>query len=426
MEDFSTRSVCVRDNGLFVSLAIALSKYFGKVYYTTPWRESAFPKSNARMIGQGIPNVEWIDDIYDVKDNADLFCFPDCYSSSLQLHFANDLGKRVWGSKNGDELEIYRENSKILYKKLGLPVGKFRVIIGLDELRNYLKSNDNVWVKIEETRGDMESFHSKNYKLIEPRLDELEHNLGALKKIQKFIVEDSIDNAVESGIDTYSVDGQLPDKAMVGIEIKDKGYVGIVREYKSLPFSITQFCDTIAPILNKYKYRNFFSTENRILKDGTSYMNDFCARQGSPPSELYLYMLNNLADIVWYGGEGELVQPDYKYKYGAEVLIQSSWADKNWQAIEFPKEVSDNVILRNMSIIEGRYYAMPQVVNIPEIGGVVAGGNSIEEASDNVKKICDKVEGYYLEMFCESLDKAQEEIDKLSEFGIDIVGGNNV
>lgn len=419
MEDFSNKSVCIRDNGLFVSLAIALSKRFGKVYYTTPWRESAFPKSNARMIGQGIPGVEWIEDIYDVK--ADLYCFPDCYSSSLQMHLV-DVGKRVWGSRCGDELEIYREDAKKLFKKLGLPVGKYEVVYGLDKLREYLKAHDNVWVKNEETRGDMESFHSKNYKLIEPRLDELEHNLGALKLIHKFVVEDSIDNAVETGIDTYTVDGQFPNKSMVGIEIKDKGYVGIVREYKSLPLQITQFCDTLAPIFEKYQYRNFFSTENRVVRNGTSYMNDFCARQGSPPSELYLYMLKNLAEIIWYGAEGELVEPEYSNKYGAEVLIQSAWADKNWQAVEFPKEVKDNVILRNMSIIKGKYYAMPQAVCIPEIGGVVADGSTIEEAIKKVKAICDKVEGYYLEMFCESLDRAQDEISKLSEFGINLIG----
>ena len=54
MDDYSNKSVCVYDNGLFVSLAQRLSESFGRVYYTTPWEASAFPRSNARLIGQGI------------------------------------------------------------------------------------------------------------------------------------------------------------------------------------------------------------------------------------------------------------------------------------------------------------------------------------------------------------------------------------
>jgi hypothetical protein len=372
------------------------------------------------LIGQGVPGIEWVEDIFDVKDKADLFCFPDCYSGPLQEHFAEDLEKRVFGSKRGDDLELYREASKQHFEKLKLPVGKYKVIYGLEELRKYLKSHENQYVKIEVTRGDMESFHAKNYRLIEPKLDELDHNLGALTKVQKFIVEDAIDDAVETGIDTYSIDGQYPDKAMVGIEIKDKGYIALIKEYKKLPKVITEFTEAIAPTLQQYKYRNFFSTENRVKKDKTSYMNDFCARMGSPPSELYLYMLKNLPDIVWYGAEGELVNPIYSKPFGAEVLIQSAWADKNWQAVEFPKEIDDNVKLRNLSVIKDKYYAMPQAVSIPEIGAVVADGNTIEEAIKKVKEYCDQVEGYYLEMFCDSLDKAQEELEHLREFGIDL------
>jgi len=71
-----------------------------------------------------------------------------------------------------------------------------------------------------------------------------------------------------------------------------------------------------------------------------------------------------------------------------------------------------------MTMIEGKYYAMPQAVGIPEIGAVIADGNTIEEAIKKVKECCEKVEGYYLEMFCNSLDDAQKEFDHLEEFGI--------
>jgi hypothetical protein len=62
-------------------------------------------------------------------------------------------------------------------------------------LRKHLKANDDQWVKISGTRGDMETFGAKSYEKVEPRLDELEHNLGALKKVMKFTVEQGINDA---------------------------------------------------------------------------------------------------------------------------------------------------------------------------------------------------------------------------------------
>ena len=55
--DYSNKTVCVLDQGLFVELAVTLAKVFGKVYYWFPW-QSAFPKSNSLLVGKGIPNVE--------------------------------------------------------------------------------------------------------------------------------------------------------------------------------------------------------------------------------------------------------------------------------------------------------------------------------------------------------------------------------
>jgi hypothetical protein len=417
--DLSNKHCRVYDNGLFVSTAIALSKYFEKVSYTVPWNASGFPKSTARLIGQGVKGIEWVEDIFDDLNSVDLFVFPDCYAGYLQEHLVS-LGKLVWGSRRGDELELLREDAKKHFKMLGLPVGKYEVIYGLKKLREYLKTHDNQWVKIETTRGDMETFHAKNYELIEPKLDELEHNLGKLKDIIKFIVEDSIDHAVETGIDTFAVDNFLPKTVMVGIEIKDKSYLATIRDYKKLPFAITQFPEAIRETLKAYNYRNFYSTENRVIRNGTSYMNDFCGRQGSPPSELYLKMITNLGDIVWSGAQGELVEPEWSARYAAEVLIQSSWADRNWQAVQFPKELDDNVVLRNLTVIHDKHYAMPQAVGIPEIGAVVATGDTKEEAVKKVKECCEKVEGYYLEMFCDSLDTADEELSKLKKFGINL------
>jgi len=411
---YSTKSVLVIDCGLFVELAVTLSKSFGKVWYYSPWT-SAFPKSNQRLVGDGIPGVMRCNNPWDILDEVDLFVFPDVYEGPLQVYL-DSKGKRVWGSRKGENLELYRDWSKEYMSKAGLDIGKYEVAVGMDALRKMLKARPNVWVKINITRGDMESFYSKNYNLIEPRLDELEYSLGAKKDKMEFFVEDSIDDAVEVGYDGYCVDGQFPSIAMWGLEIKDRGYVGFVTKDTRQPLQITDTNQKLSSILKKFKYRNFFSTEMRVTKDGTAYPIDVCARLSSPPGELIQAMYENLPDIIWNGAEGKLVEPLIAGKFGVEVMIHSSWADKNWEAVQFPKSIRDNVKFRNLTIINNKYYVVPQAVGLPEIGAVVAVGNTLEDAVAKAREYCKQVEGYFITCCVESLDEAETEMAKLKSY----------
>lgn len=414
--DHSSHSCLVYDQGLFVEIAATLSKSFGKVYYFMPW-VSAFPKSNSLLVGKGMPNVERVDDIWNV--NPDLWVFPDVYDGGLQIHL-EELGKRVWGSRMGEELELYRPESKHFLKSTGFSVGKYGVVCGLDALRKALKAKDNVWVKISRTRGDMETFYSSNYKNIEPRLDELEHVLGAKKKNMKFVVEASIEDAVEIGYDGYSIDGKFPGSAMVGIEVKNKGYLGHFQKSSDMPEQIQKINNMMAPALKEFGYKNFFTIEARITKDGTPWVIDPCCRFGSPPGELVQLMYTNLADIFWHGAEGELIDPVPAGEWGAELLIHSSWADKNWLAVHFPESIRDSIKFRNFTIIDGEYYIVPQSVGLSEIGAIVAVGKTSEEVSDKVQKLAAQVEGYVLDVFPDSLQEADKEIAKLKEYGIEL------
>jgi len=803
--DLKTKTVMVIDNGIFVEFAKTLSKHFKKVYYFMNW-VNAFPKSNPYIVGEGVEGIERVNYMWDYFDEVDLFVFPDVYYGDLQLHLQS-LGKLVWGARKGEEMELYRDNMKEYMKSVGEYVTPYKVITGLDNLREYLKNNENVWVKQNVTRGDFESFHSINYENIEPLLDELEHNLGAVKYIKEFIVEDAYDNAVETGVDMYTVDGKYPNKTLAGIEVKDCyddqtevltdegwklfknlnrsekiftlrindgtgyiksefqkptdyierdyngelvsiekdtvslritpthnllvrdgiqnenaeyvswatlekgrvygkestfkrgkqvlrlqkaidvinrnkrfslfqprptlitdfdegrlknsyftiggkkirkiwmaqfmglylsegsvkkivgkkgdsyyinisqfkyvnefcemlkkmpftftkvksgfncydsalgkylydfgkakdkfipdwikksgkniinsfldayclgdgsfsynykkirkdstiynenytrrrmisryfytsskrmaddlqellvkiggvslsridkeyynnkenrlcnmygvqeklinrknyifpkdvnylqysgkvycvtvpngiimirrngksmwcgncGYIGKIVKYDSLSPKITGYNDKISEAFNKYGYKGFFSTEIRISKDKPPYMLDKCSRAGSPPSELYQLMYKNLAEIVWYGASGFLIDPITECKFGVEALIHSSWADKNWQAVSFPKKYRDNIKLRNACVIEGKYYCVPQTYGIAEIGAIVAEDNTLEGAIEKVMEISEQVKGYYIDIKTESFNQAKEEFEKLEKMGIKIL-----
>jgi hypothetical protein len=305
-------------------------------------------------------------------------------------------------------------------KSLGIPIGPYKVVTGLDALRGHLQEHDDQYVKISRSRGDMETFRSKNYRLIEPRLDELEHSLGAMKKIMQFVVEDAIPDAVEIGYDGYCIDGRFPKQAMWGIEVKDKSFVMQCAPYNALPKQVRSVNEKMAGTLKNFGYRGFISSELRVTKDGIGYAIDPCARAGSPPSELYQIMVKNWSDILWEGAEGVLVEPEFVAKWGAELLLLSSWATKNWQAVEFPPSLRENVKLRQLTVIEGKYYFVPQMSDMPEIGAVVATGNTMEAAIKECKRIAGLVEGHYVEVIDGSLDEASAEFEKLAKFGIQV------
>jgi hypothetical protein len=168
MASHKSRTVLVYDNGLFVELAITLSKDFGRVLYYSPW-ESGYPRSNALRIGEGIKGVERVSSIWPHVDEVDLFVFPDVYGGALQQHLT-DMGK-----------------------------------------------------------------------------------------------------------------GKFPKGAMLGVEVKDKCYVGKTMRYAALPEEVRAVNEKLASTLKQYRYRGFISLELRSTPDGKAYLIDPCARRGSPP-----------------------------------------------------------------------------------------------------------------------------------------------
>ena len=113
------------------------------------------------------------------------------------------------------------------------------------------------------------------------------------------------------------------------------------------------------------------------------------------------------------------MEPKYKATWGAELLIHSSWAgERNWQAIDIPKDARDFVKLRNAVELDSRLYIVPDKGGVPEIGAVVGFGNTKEAAIKHCRENAAKLEGYYIEVYEDSLDEADGEIKELAEYGI--------
>jgi hypothetical protein len=223
LKDPSEVVALVVGGGLSVEIALKLAKTFSTVYYCVPCK---FASANVRLaqIGCGMDDIEVVDSIYGSHfDDVDLFVFPDTGFGAEQEHLVK-CGKTVWGARTGECMELQREGMKEILSALDLPVGEFSHVKGMDNLRAFLKENEDVWVKSDKYRGAFETFYSKNYKMVEPKLDEVEFKLGAFKRLIEFTVEKNLPDRVEVGTNCWAItddDGvcHYPDLLISGIII---------------------------------------------------------------------------------------------------------------------------------------------------------------------------------------------------------------
>jgi phosphoribosylamine-glycine ligase len=424
MTDFADKACLVVDHGLFPALAERLGRDM-ETFYAPIWSQG-FPTYHVTDVGKELPGVSHIEDVWNFlskfkgSKNDLLVVFPDILDGGWQEYLRSE-GWRVWGSGNGDQLEIYRNFFKEMVKAVGLPVAPYKLIRGMSNLRAYLKENDDKFVKLScKLRGIMETWHHKTYWQSEPRLDELEHKLGMKKGETDFIVEDEIPTKFEIGGDTYCVRSQFPKRVLNGAEAKDVAYGAVVQDYDDLPEAIRAVQEAMAPVLEKYNYRNFFSTEIRIAEDETPHFIDSTCRQPSPGGECEHELYENLAEIMWAGAGGDLVEPDIVSPYAVQAIIYSDRADEEWQPVDFPESIRQWVKLFYHRRKDGHDYVMPQTTKMNEIGSVVALGDSFEEAAKLCKERSEQISGDKICVKVEEIDGVIDEFKALEKHGISI------
>lgn len=418
MSKLGTKSVLIYDHKLEVSLAECLARDFGKVMYHSPWNDT-FPQKKNALIGSGLENVERVNNFWDHVDEADIIVFPWLGDGDIQAHL-EDMGKKVWGSRRGDQLELNREGLMKLMKKLGLPVIDHDIIKGMDALREYIKSHKDIWVKSSKYRGDLETFHAVNYDYISTELDEIERELGAWKKLQKFLCEPNMPDCVEIGYDGYNIDGKFPDKTFIGLEVKDLGFVSKMTDYRKIPEPVLKFNDAITPYLKKWGYKGKISTETRINQQKVGFTTDITCREASPPGELMQLQFTNLPEIIFEGANGNCIDPIPKDKFGVELIIGCHYAEDKTLPVQFPEKYKENIKLKSYMKLDKTYYVIPGNIKQDEIGAIVATGDTLEEACDKAEEVASHLRASYIDIPFDALEKAQKELDKLKEFGYDI------
>ena len=114
--NFKDKKALIYDHGTFVSLAERLAQDFGEVGYFSPYN-SSFPSSNATYIGHGLKGVTRVNNFFDYVEKADIVIFPDVGDGDIQEYLVSK-GKRVMGSRKGEDMELYREDMKEFMKSV--------------------------------------------------------------------------------------------------------------------------------------------------------------------------------------------------------------------------------------------------------------------------------------------------------------------
>ena len=428
MTDLSKLTCTLYDYGNNVALAERLSREFGRVLYFRPWEDSS-PESLRKSVGDGLEKVERVLDFFDpeVLHHSDLFIFPDIYSGDLQLDLVN-RGKRVWGARSAEDFEYKRELFAKTLKQVGLPVAPYRILVGTTALKKFLIANKDLWIKVD-MRGDGETWNHQNWDLSKRKVEGLEYKYGPLKELIRFTVCDSIATSQELAYDGFMVTSptgkpQFSDFGFLGYEDKCMSHILTAVPYDDFPVEAKDVNESFAPKLAEKFFRSAWGTEIKIAEDGNNYFLDATCRQPSPPGEIIMEMVSNLGEFMYHGAEGNLVPLQIEKPFGVQVMLYSAWAKTNWLSIEIPDEIKRWVKLYNYCYCDGAYQCIPKAVTQPDPigndqnGSVVALGDSIQEAIDNVKEYCEQVKGFDVTKQIESLMEGLRRIKEGEKQGI--------
>lgn len=407
----------VVDNGLFLHVAQKISEQYGRTLYFNHW-ETCMPKISSAIIGDGFDGLEKCESIWDEISGVDLFCFLDVGQGALQ-RYLRSIGKVVWGHNGGDELETDRGLFLRTIKSLGMDCPKYATIKGLTNLSIHLKDKKDKYVKTSKFRGDFETFHWRSWREDESTLDEYAFKLGPAKEFPVFYVLDPIETDIEDGVDSYCIDGKFPKTVMHGIEMKDKSYLCSVQDSSEIDPRVWQANENFSPILKRYGYRGFFSSEVRVSGDKGYFIDPTC-RCGSPPSQVMTELFSNLGEIIWQGANGNLIEPDPAAKFGVQALLTVPRDCDEWIVMDIPDSIRQWTKCGFASEINGRICEPPHEIGTMA-GWLVAIGDTIKEAIDNLKAHAKELPGG-ADCDVDSLAKALIEMETAKDEGIKFTG----
>lgn len=405
------------DYGSYIEVAKKFTESFACVYYFNPNVHDGFQDKRDVTIGEGILDVIKVKEWASVIDMIDMVFFSDCYEADLQSYFRN-CGKLVFGSGQSSILELDRGYSKQVLEEVGLPIGPYQIVRGVNELESTLREKENVYIKSNH-RGNHETTKWKNYTLSKGEIRRMRKDMSIFGDDELYILEDQLDCVAEIGSDSFCIEGQYPSTIVAGIEVKDCAYLCKFMPYSELPKQVKMVMDRLSPKFEELGYRGWFSNEIIIAEDMKGYMLDFTCRMPQPPTTLLINNITNFAECAVNVASGIVPRLECKYRYGCQFILHSDMAQNDDTPLIVPKEYQSYVSLKNLYIDEeGTWYYARRGVKMREIGSVIGLGDTLKQAIDMARMIAKSIQAEDAHIDDSSIDKGLESLKNLSNHGI--------
>ena len=418
MFNLKDKIALVYDWSTFFPLAQKLSHEFKEVWYFCP-RESNYATIERARIGYGYPNIRVVDedDVHLNLDKFGLIVFPDVGDGGLAKKWSMD-GLPVVSSKMGEKLENDRLYFKKRAKEIGLNVNPYESFTDIDDLIEYLKPRENLYVKISYFRGERESFHFENWKKSERDLIDLSHKLGIFRHhFDEFIVEEPIKSKIENGTDRFFGNGKFLRYGLMGFEEKNQCYICKVVDENEIPEDLKKIDDKLAILYKEFDVCSPVSTEVRWPKKGHGVPIDETLRFGYPPLHSMMTAFGNMGEILYGMAHNKEVDQEVDYKYVVELIMSSSEAGTDPLPVDYPKEYEDNIWLKSPCKVDGQHYVIP-IDHSTVVGGVSVGADSLEDAIAECKEIASQVKAPGLYYDEKSFDRALDQLKEAKKLDV--------
>lgn len=420
--DLSRESALVIDYGYFPEMAKRMAEEYGTVYYGASWH-SYNPTPDKCWMGLNIPSLIHMEEYDMVADNVDLLAFFDVGDHAKQEAYRR-RGKKVFGAGCAELIELDRAHFKDVLKQAGLSGPPYEIIYGIDALRDYLKTRENLWVKIDSKwRGIKETWFHEDWESSITTVDELAHTLGCFRNMFRFVVEECWPG-LETGCDFFISDGRYLPIGTYGFEEKNEGYICKATPLTEMPKAVRAINDGMAPFYEMWNTCGMASTEVRVLcealykfKVGEPYFLDATQRAGSPPAEIISALYTNLPHIIRACANGEMITPAPRAKYAAQVILKSAQAMHESCPVSVEKGFEDRVKFRRQCMIEDQMFIIPMHGD-EIIGSAVGWGNTRGEAQDMALEAADKVHCKELYYNCAVFQELDETLANAEALGL--------
>lgn len=399
------------DNGLCVGFAARMARDMEVAYFSV-WN-NAFPRSREVAVGTGMKNIERVDDpiTYFLDGKASHIIVPDLYLNGYENLAKHVEGFPLWGSGEGNRLELDRWFLKEWLEAHGCSVNESVEIEGIDALREYLDAHEDTHVKVSTFRGDWETNRAIYRHSWFPSLVE---RLGAIADRIRFIVEEDIPDAKEIGIDSFFQGGTLVEPFFYGPEIKDAGYAGQLKTLADLSKEELKIVHAISEYTEETQYANFFSNEMRELKDGRVYMTDATCRVPSPPGGVMMTAMRNFTKFVLETAEDGYPTPDYgDAQWLCEIVLKSDHLEEHWLEVDIPPSMKERVALHNYCEVDGKTWVIPHDSGYVEFSSACGWGTSLDEAAEMALETANSLTAFHLYFDDDVLRKAEKQFEKL-------------